>query len=236
MPLTVDTDHLLFVKMTKEDDAVAAKLYLASGGGGTAHLFNVRDSANVAAFAGLVASSVNDPRKLVLRHKDISALGAESYVKHYLHVIIGGLQYTLLSQIEGNMADGWNIFSGEVARDSTNHIENPIVTKDYYVTYGQSLLFNSNLAPCRIDWNFGGARDTTVTVWPRIDGVDQSPAVGPTDAFSASAGHAFFTPSDGVHTIGLHVRYKTNSLFSQIKGETWVSAIAQNESNAGDAP
>jgi hypothetical protein len=234
MALTVDTGHLLWVKSLKDYAATPAKLYLASGGGGTTHLLNVRDKTNVVAFAGLVASSVNDPRKWIVRERIVNSLGAESFVKHYMHVMIVGIQYSLLSQIEGGIDFGWNIFSGEVARDHTDHEEVGFATRDYYAVDTKARIYDTSLAACKISWDIPGpAAYEQIDIWIRIDDVDGT-NVASGSVGAGKKGSANFTPSNGSHTIGLHIQYRTISVFQQMKGDVWVDAVAQRETNAGD--
>ena len=245
MSLTPDTGHTLSVQMAKDvADVGVARLYTAAGGGGTTHLLNVRDKANAAAFAGLVASSANDPRKLCVRHRDVDSMGEESFVKHYLHVLFGGIQYTVLERIEDISSEAiaaadYRFFKGEVARDHTDHYEGGTV--DYYPVDANARIYNShfmlntgalNGKQAHVSWNLMGGW-YGVKVWARIDGSDSTLLLNV--AWSAHAsiqGDGYFAVADGSHTVGFHIQYVGSG--SQLGGTTTIEVCAQNETNAGD--
>jgi hypothetical protein len=192
---------------------------------------HLRSVAGANQACGLVVSSANDPRKLVVIHSETDTLGKVTKTKHYVHMISGGLQYSLCSQIEGDIWKGDNIFNDQVCQDVTDHIASLSETSDYYLT-DISRMYNSNLRACSVEaYVYGG--NFGYHLWTRIDGVDSTNLLNITGIHSDSVNTYNIIVPDGSHTLGVHIQV-TGGWPSRIRATTTLRAIAQIASNAGD--
>ena len=107
----------LNVRMTADvSDLGKAKVYDA-GDCATPKL-HVRGTPSGDHACGLVASPVNDARKLIVTHSVTDAQGVVTKKRHYVHVMSGGLQYTLLQQLEGGVLSGDGIQRLNIGKQS----------------------------------------------------------------------------------------------------------------------
>ena len=200
------TGKYLNIRMTSTlDDLGQAKIYDAADVVPTPKL-HLRASPGADHACGLVLSSAIDSRKLCVAHTDTDTLGNKTKKKHYVHLMSGGLQYTLLRQIEGGIASGENIQTvGNYLGDIVSDRRGPFNLSDYDKTVDESVarIFDGNLARCTARLNNNSSNYTDCKVWLRVDGVetlvadwgglpsDNSPHTYSFPAMSAK-------PSDGV--------------------------------------
>jgi len=190
---------------------------------------------------GLVLSSAIDSRKLCVVHTDTDALGNKTKKKHYVHTMSGGLQYTLLKQIEGGIASGDNIqtvdnFLGDIISDRRGPVNTTIYDK--IADESVSRVFDGNLAVSTIRVHNNSSSRTWCKIWVRIDGAETLVAdwgVVPYDDIVRTFN--FPAVAAGSHTLGIHVSYQNTDL-----GQHYhtlyanIVSISMIASNAGDPP
>jgi hypothetical protein len=210
-------------KIYNSADCATPKLYLRAIAGG--------DHA-----CGLVASSVNDPRKLCVIHSDTNALGLVTKTSHYVNAMSGATQYTLLGQLENRIGSGPNIQELTIAEDHTNHYFGS--PADYivddisrlYSQYVGDYVSSSyqGIVSCHM---LGGYYSMSLKL--REDGVDGATllSIGASTHDENTYTMGFVLPSpDGMHTVGFHIFFAG---VGRIKADTYMKTKSMIESNVG---
>lgn len=224
----------LNVRMTsKVEDLGKAKVYAAADC--ASPMLHVRSITAADHAVPLIATSVNDPRKLCVIHTDTDALGGVTKTRHYVHALSGGTQYSVLSQLENRIASGDNVQELMIAHDHSDHYHTP---DDYIVDDIAARLYNDYIGDYGSGANAGQLRMHylggyySIQVKLRVDGVDGATiySLGGSSHDEAIVNASFAVPS-GLHTLGFHIYF---SNIGRIAGDTYMWTKSMIVSNAGD--
>jgi hypothetical protein len=232
------TGKYLNIRMTDDvSDLGKAKIYDAADC--ASPKLHLRSTAGADHAVPLVLSSAIDSRKLTVVHSDTDKLGNVTKKRHYVHMMSGGLQYTLLRQLEGGISSGDNIqtvddFLGDIVADRRGPLNTTIYDK--ISDEATQRICDPYLAVCRIRVHNNSSPRTWCKIWVRVDGVETLVADWGVVPYDDSI-HTFNYPamSAGPHTLGVHVSYQNTDL-GQHYHTVYVDiiSISMVTSNTGD--
>jgi hypothetical protein len=177
-------------------DCASPKLHLCANAGG--------DHA-----CGLVASSVNDPRKLLVMHTDTDAQGNVTKTPHYINMISGGTQYTLLSQLEGGISHNPNVFNGVTGIHRLNDKLEPTHWGDHDYTFDDvSQLYNTYLEQPKLAIQHV---QYVNAIYFRIDGVETLAVI---PFWNTNYLLDYPAIANGTHTLGYRMHANNNGVLN----------------------